>query len=135
MAESKAVERPTGPRVCRCRSGHHHSLLSSILVGRRAAVARRSLGGRSAVRPQIGRSVARAAVGRPLQDMFIDQCLSKVLGVKRVDDWNLISEPHCASKGWEECKSQHVAFHPFKTKSSYEACLERANFGALPFEV
>mmetsp|Transcript_66212 Transcript_66212/g.191100 ORF Transcript_66212/g.191100 Transcript_66212/m.191100 type:complete len:112 (+) Transcript_66212:2-337(+) len=67
------------------------------------------------------------------EDMFIDQCLQKVLKVPRVDDWNLLSEPHCSAKDWDKCESQHVSFHPFKTKAKYAECLQRAKFGAMPF--
>ena len=74
------------------------------------------------------------------EDMFIDQCLQKVLKVKRVNDWNLISEAHCDSPDWPECRNGRVAFHPFKDSSknsvssgcsqdlvSYEKCLENAD--------
>jgi len=66
------------------------------------------------------------------EDMFIDQCLSKVLKVKRVNDWNLLSEPHCDSKDWEECSNGDITFHPFKTVEGYKKCLEKADYGALP---
>lgn len=69
------------------------------------------------------------------EDMFIDQCLDKVLKVQRVDDWNLISEAHCANKHWESCESQHVAFHPFKTIENYTTCVEQARNGSLPMVV
>lgn len=60
------------------------------------------------------------------EDMFIDQCLQKVLKVKRVNDWNLISEAHCDSPDWPECRNGHVTFHPFKDLVSYQKCLENA---------
>jgi len=66
------------------------------------------------------------------EDMFIDQCLLKVLKVHRDDDWNLLSEPHCASDDWKECSNHRVAFHPFKNASVYAECVKKAEFGALP---
>ena len=60
------------------------------------------------------------------EDMFIDQCLQKVLKVKRVNDWNLISEAHCDSPDWPECRNGQVTFHPFKDLVSYQKCLENA---------
>ncbi|CAE8741616.1 unnamed protein product [Polarella glacialis] len=61
------------------------------------------------------------------EDMFIDQCLEKVLKAKRVDDWNLISEAHCASVDWTECRNGAITFHPFKDLESYKRCVENAN--------
>lgn len=62
------------------------------------------------------------------EDMFIDQCLSKVLGVKREDEFELLIEDHCdPPQGWETCTdATHVAFHPFKTLSGYQECLHNA---------
>jgi len=66
------------------------------------------------------------------EDMFIDQCLWKVLKVRRVDDWNLLSEPHCDSGDWQDCDNGGIAFHPFKNASGYRRCLANAHYGALP---
>jgi len=66
------------------------------------------------------------------EDMFIDQCLEKVLKVSRVDDWNLLSEPHCDSTDWESCKNGGITFHPFKSVKGYLKCLAAADYGALP---
>jgi len=66
------------------------------------------------------------------EDMFIDQCLEKVLNVHRSNDWNLLSEPHCDSEDWGECSNHKVAFHPFKTKAKFEECMKKADYGALP---
>jgi len=59
------------------------------------------------------------------EDMFIDQCLSKVLKVRREFDSNILVEDHCAPPpGWQSCTEQGiVAFHPFKTVSGYAQCL------------
>eukprot|EP00439_Symbiodinium_sp_Y106_P070227 s42_g12.t1 len=64
--------------------------------------------------------------GRHHCDMFIDQCLMKVLDVKRVNDWNLISEAHCDSPDWPECRNGRVCFHPFKDLVSYKRCMANA---------
>mmetsp|Transcript_69308 Transcript_69308/g.200802 ORF Transcript_69308/g.200802 Transcript_69308/m.200802 type:complete len:499 (-) Transcript_69308:93-1589(-) len=64
------------------------------------------------------------------EDMFIDQCLKKVLGVRRDSDWGLLSEEHCKPDSyhqneWIECTNGNVAFHPFKTEVDYQACLQK----------
>mmetsp|Transcript_45138 Transcript_45138/g.84240 ORF Transcript_45138/g.84240 Transcript_45138/m.84240 type:complete len:425 (+) Transcript_45138:30-1304(+) len=61
------------------------------------------------------------------EDMWIDQCLMKVLDVQRVDDWNLISEAHCDSPDWTECRNGRICFHPFKDLVSYKRCLDDAH--------
>jgi len=66
------------------------------------------------------------------EDMFIDQCLEKVLLVQRVNDWNLLSEAHCDSKDWHDCRNGAIAFHPFKSEGEYKGCMANASFGALP---
>jgi hypothetical protein len=59
------------------------------------------------------------------EDFFIDQCLWKVLGVKRVDDTSILLEDHCQPPpGWNSCTNQtYVAYHPFKDPGSYSTCL------------
>jgi len=66
------------------------------------------------------------------EDMFLDQCLWKVLGVKRDDDDELLVEDHCAPPpDWASCKDgAHAAFHPFKSVDSWVACYQGAG-GAL----
>mmetsp|Transcript_80508 Transcript_80508/g.186932 ORF Transcript_80508/g.186932 Transcript_80508/m.186932 type:complete len:549 (+) Transcript_80508:17-1663(+) len=63
------------------------------------------------------------------EDLFIDQCLWKVLKVKRVNDSTILTEDHCApAPGWDECKDRsYLAFHPFKTVEGYKKCLH--NYG------
>jgi len=63
------------------------------------------------------------------EDMFIDQCLWKVLGVKRQDEFKLLVEDHCdPPEGWADCKNGSMAsFHPFKSLSGYKGCVERAS--------
>lgn len=59
----------------------------------------------------------------PQEDVYLQQCLIQ-LGVTQVNHFNLLAEDHCAFKEWEECKSGHVAFHPFKKVEEYERCLD-----------
>jgi hypothetical protein len=59
------------------------------------------------------------------EDMFMDQCLSKILGVTRENDFRLLLEDHCdAPKHWQTCSdSSKAAFHPFKSLAGYQRCL------------
>lgn len=59
------------------------------------------------------------------EDLFVDQCLWKVLGVRRDNDFRLLVEDHCEPPdGWQSCTdTQKVSFHPFKTLVGYQACL------------
>jgi hypothetical protein len=67
------------------------------------------------------------------EDMFMDQCLSKVLGVTRQNDFRLLAEDHCdPPSGWQSCTdSSMAAFHPFKTLSGYQHCLQNTGKKAL----
>mmetsp|Transcript_134081 Transcript_134081/g.298975 ORF Transcript_134081/g.298975 Transcript_134081/m.298975 type:complete len:358 (-) Transcript_134081:11-1084(-) len=62
------------------------------------------------------------------EDMFIDQCLLRVLKVRRESDWDVLQEDHCdAPKGWRSCSNgSKAAFHPFKEVDDYRACLSGA---------
>jgi len=62
------------------------------------------------------------------EDLFIDQCLWKVLHVQRVDNWRILQEDHCdPPKGWETCDdASFTAFHPFKDAKKYFGCFENA---------
>merc|ERR1712217_933498 len=70
------------------------------------------------------------------EDLFMDQCLSKVLGVTRENDFRLLVEDHCdAPSGWRSCTdSSKATFHPFKTVWEYQECLVNAG-GKLPKEI
>jgi hypothetical protein len=63
------------------------------------------------------------------EDMFIDQCLSKVLHVRRLPDGKLLQEDHCKPpRGWHSCRAKKVvAFHPFKQLPMYLKCVKNAN--------
>jgi len=68
------------------------------------------------------------------EDMFIDQCLIRVVKVKRDDEFDLLSEDHCdPPPGWNACNDPSKAsFHPFKTLEGYQGCVNSANAaGAL----
>lgn len=62
------------------------------------------------------------------EDLFVDQCLWKVLGVRRDNDFRLLLEDHCdPPKDWDDCTRGDIAtFHPFKTQDGYKDCLKRA---------
>mmetsp|Transcript_121287 Transcript_121287/g.302684 ORF Transcript_121287/g.302684 Transcript_121287/m.302684 type:complete len:842 (-) Transcript_121287:147-2672(-) len=63
------------------------------------------------------------------EDLFIDQCLWKVLKVRRDNDWRLLVEDHCSPpKDWDNCEdADRVSFHPFKKADTYMTCLNNAN--------
>jgi len=62
------------------------------------------------------------------EDMFVDQCLERVLKVDRVNTSFLLLEDHCdPPHGWQECDDPlHVSFHPFKNVSDYRRCMDTA---------
>jgi hypothetical protein len=62
------------------------------------------------------------------EDMFLDQCLQKVLNSTRIDDFNQLLEDHCSPPdGWQECTSgSAVAFHPYKNVTAYKKCFHSA---------
>mmetsp|Transcript_51348 Transcript_51348/g.164430 ORF Transcript_51348/g.164430 Transcript_51348/m.164430 type:complete len:510 (+) Transcript_51348:66-1595(+) len=62
------------------------------------------------------------------EDMFIDQCLQKVLNASREDEYQVMLEDHCdPPQDWGSCKNSTVAaFHPFKSLDGYRQCLASA---------
>mmetsp|Transcript_119595 Transcript_119595/g.238229 ORF Transcript_119595/g.238229 Transcript_119595/m.238229 type:complete len:531 (-) Transcript_119595:32-1624(-) len=62
------------------------------------------------------------------EDMFIDQCLWKVLKISRVLEPALLVEDHCEPPlGWQDCQDPgKVAFHPFKDRDGYRECMNNA---------
>jgi len=62
------------------------------------------------------------------EDMFIDQCLSKVLHVRRENEFGLLIEDHCDTlPNWRWCRDRvQVAFHPFKTLEGWKGCMVNA---------
>jgi len=59
------------------------------------------------------------------EDMFIDQCMWKVLKLQRVFEPSLLVEDHCKPPpGWKDCKdTTKVSFHPFKDVDKYKECM------------
>jgi len=60
------------------------------------------------------------------EDLFVDQCLSDVLGVQRDEAaTGLLGADGCGTpRGSENCgDDSKVAFHPFRTEESYRGCL------------
>jgi len=66
--------------------------------------------------------------------MFIDQCLWKVLGVRRDNNSFLLIEDHCDPPyHWTDCDDPlRVSFHPFKELQAYTDCMDNANRRCQP---
>lgn len=66
------------------------------------------------------------------EDMFIDQCLWKVLQVRRKFAPLLLVEDHCDPPlGWEKCDDGLVAsLHPFKDVAEYRRCMRNSEAAA-----
>jgi len=63
------------------------------------------------------------------EDMFIDQCMDKVLRVKpRLTEPKLMCESHCDCPSWYWCKQgpDVVSYHPFKSIESFSNCMANA---------
>lgn len=63
------------------------------------------------------------------EDMFLDQCLSKILKVEKSPaDERLMCEDHCDCPAWYWCTNgtERVSFHPFKTVDAYAVCMGNA---------
>lgn len=63
------------------------------------------------------------------EDMFIDQCLGKILEVKpRPLEEKLMCESHCDCPSWYWCQESPdmVSYHPFKTVDAYKTCMANA---------
>mmetsp|Transcript_78672 Transcript_78672/g.202630 ORF Transcript_78672/g.202630 Transcript_78672/m.202630 type:complete len:999 (+) Transcript_78672:99-3095(+) len=59
------------------------------------------------------------------EDKFLDQCMIS-LGVKRVDEFHLLSETACGEQP-APCGTSDVAFHPFKSMDTWQVCAMKAN--------
>lgn len=69
------------------------------------------------------------------EDMFMDQCLSKVLGLTNHPlETRLMCEDKCDCKDFYFCKkgNDRVSYHPFKSVGAYETCLANAMQDQLP---
>mmetsp|Transcript_41645 Transcript_41645/g.90756 ORF Transcript_41645/g.90756 Transcript_41645/m.90756 type:complete len:962 (+) Transcript_41645:71-2956(+) len=62
------------------------------------------------------------------EDMFIDQCLGKMLGEKSTLDSRMICEAHCDCPAYYWCTNgtDRVSFHPFKSVDAYAVCMANA---------
>lgn len=60
------------------------------------------------------------------EDMWADQCMWKVLHIRRDDVFELLIEDHCDppdDDGWKTCHdATMVAYHPFKKEDEYRDC-------------
>jgi hypothetical protein len=66
------------------------------------------------------------------EDMFIDQCMMRVLKLQREFEPELLVEDHCKPPpGWADCKdARMVSFHPFKKQKAYDKCMDNAEEAA-----
>jgi len=67
-----------------------------------------------------------------VEGFFIDWCMGTVLHIRRDNDWRLLNQEKCPAdphqpSAWQNCSSGHVAFHPFRTPSDFEACARKAH--------
>jgi len=64
------------------------------------------------------------------EDMFLERCLHKVLGVQPVLDERLMCESHCDCPNWYWCHngSSRVVYHPFKRVDMYRQCMANAQY-------
>jgi len=116
------VDGPNGVYINNCRFGLH----GPLEVFSRKAVRKLSTGSTRCVEHFHKVCKGPCFWG---EDMFIDQCLWKVLGVTRVDQFNMLLEDHCdPPPGWDSCTDQsRAAFHPFKSVESYSECLAKSS--------
>jgi len=57
------------------------------------------------------------------EDLFVDQCLSGVLKIKREYEMGLLIEEHCEPPvNWKACHAESVGFHAFGTPKAYGDC-------------
>jgi hypothetical protein len=54
------------------------------------------------------------------EDMYMQRCMD-LLGVQQAEDYHMLSDGYCSEQA-SPCYSGKVAFHPFKTASSYLQC-------------
>lgn len=64
------------------------------------------------------------------EDLWVDQCLKRRANetISRVNKYGLLEEQHCdPEEDWDSCENPHkVAFHPFKSESSWQRCMQHA---------
>eukprot|EP00440_Ansanella_granifera_P006103 gb/GFBE01006619.1/.p1 GENE.gb/GFBE01006619.1/~~gb/GFBE01006619.1/.p1 ORF type:complete len:422 (+),score=80.39 gb/GFBE01006619.1/:1-1266(+) len=117
------------PYINNCRYGMHGPL---EVLGKPALAALAEDYARSADGKAPKNCVEELHFGLWGEDMFLNQCLVKVLGVTGGADPliepKLMCEDHCDCKQYYWCKngSDRVSFHPFKSVDSYQNCMANA---------
>lgn len=103
------AEAGNGMFLNNCKFGMH----GPMEVASRMALSAYAAGSASCARP-------------PQEDVYLQKCLVS-LGVKQYDDFRLMVEDHCDPPiGWDECKSGHAVFHPFKDVEGFRTCERNA---------
>jgi len=62
------------------------------------------------------------------EDMFLDQCLSKIHGLRSALDSRVLCEANCECPNWFWCTNgtDRVSYHPFKREDMFQQCLANA---------
>jgi len=70
-------------------------------------------------------------LGKWGEDMFLDSCLHKILGIQSEPDGRLMCEAHCDCPDWYWCQNgtMRVTYHPFKRVDMYRQCIANAMDG------
>jgi hypothetical protein len=117
----KYVERPNGVYVNNCKYGLH----GPVEVFSKNAVRAWGAGSKRCFVQLYKGCNGECAWG---EDLFLDQCLWKVLSVEREDNFDILQEDHCdPPHHWRKCLDPaKAAFHPFKKHREYFSCLKAA---------
>jgi len=68
----------------------------------------------------------------PFETAYLKKCMLG-LNVAQLDEFNILADGQCHQgkfsnfPQWQDCKGDHVAFHPFATPDSYSACVKAAS--------
>lgn len=127
--KSVLVSHAGSPYVNNCHYGMH----GPIEVLGRVAVARLEQGYRSSYDGKTPHEcVEKLVFGQWGEDMFLDQCLSKVYKLQAPTEPRLMCEDHCDCPDFYWCSKSnyHVSFHPFKSVDAYSNCIANALAGA-----
>lgn len=84
------------------------------------------------------RCVEEQHFGQWGEDMFIDQCLGKILGLTNKPlEPRIVCENHCNCPDFYWCQkgSDRVSYHPFKTVGDYENCMANAMQDQIPAQI
>jgi len=58
------------------------------------------------------------------EDIFVDQCMSEVLLIRREYNKGLLIDESCGPpKNWQSCQEEVIAFHPFASSRKFMNCL------------